>query len=198
MKGAVATAEAGKAPASKGGGKKKLILLALPLLLAAAGAGLWFGGVLPPLLGMGRSEPSEKEHAGAEAKGESKHAGAEAKGENKHGAVEAKPGAESGRKLVFADLPEIVANLNAGPRRTMFIKLQAKVELARAEDQPALQQAMPRILDLFQTYLREMRPEELRGAEGTYRLREELIARASIAVAPVQILDVLFTGMLIQ
>lgn len=187
MKGAVATAEGGKAPAPKGGGKKKLILLAMPLLLVAAGAGLWFGGVLPPLLGMGKAVTPDKEHAAAEANGQ-----------GKQGVAEAKSSAEAGRKLIFADLPEIVANLNAGPRRTMFIKLQAKVELARAEDQPALQQAMPRIQDLFQTYLREMRPEELRGSEGTYRLREELIARASVAVAPVRILDVLFTGMLIQ
>ena len=57
---------------------------------------------------------------------------------------------------------------------------------------------MPRLLDLFQTYMREMRPEELRGAAGTYRLREELIARANIAVAPAHIVDVLFTEMLVQ
>ncbi len=46
---------------------------------------------------------------------------------------------------------------------------------------------MPRLQDLFQTYLREMRPEELRGSAGTYRLREELIARANVAVAPARI-----------
>ena len=57
---------------------------------------------------------------------------------------------------------------------------------------------MPRLLDLFQTYLREMRPEELRGSAGTYRLREELIARANIAVAPTRILDVLFPEMIVQ
>jgi flagellar FliL protein len=57
---------------------------------------------------------------------------------------------------------------------------------------------MPRLLDLFQTYLREMRPEELRGSAGTYRLREELIARADLAVAPARISDVLFTQLLIQ
>jgi len=176
MKGAAAKAEGGKATGRKGGGKRKLMLLALPLMLAGAGAGLWFGAVLPPLLGLGKPGQADKDHADADAK---------------------RP-AEPAHKLVFADLPEIVANLNAGPRRTMFIKLQAKLELARAEDQPALAQAMPRVLDLFQTYLREMRPDELRGAEGTYRLREELLARAAIAVAPVQILDVLFTGMLIQ
>lgn len=176
MKGAVATAKAGTAEPRKGGGKRKLIMLAVPLLLVGIGAGLWFSGIAPPLLGMGK--PAQADKALTEA--DPKHP------------------VESTRKLVFADLPEIVANLNAGPRRTMFIKLQAKLELARAEDQPALTQAMPRVLDLFQTYLREMRPEELRGAEGTYRLREELLARATIAVAPVRILDVLFTGMLIQ
>ena len=46
---------------------------------------------------------------------------------------------------------------------------------------------MPRLQDLFQTYLREMHPEELRGAEGTYRLREELIGRANVAVAPARV-----------
>ena len=57
---------------------------------------------------------------------------------------------------------------------------------------------MPRLQDLFQTYLREMRPEELRGSAGTYRLREELIGRANLAAAPARISDVLFIQMMIQ
>jgi flagellar FliL protein len=57
---------------------------------------------------------------------------------------------------------------------------------------------MPRILDLFQTYLRDMRPEELRGSEGSYRLREELVGRASVAVAPAHVQDVLFEELIIQ
>jgi len=99
---------------------------------------------------------------------------------------------------VFLDLPDIVANLNAGPRRAAFIKLKAKLELARAEDQATVQAAMPRVLDLFQTYLREMRPDELRGTAGTYRLREELIARTNIAAQPAHVLNVLFTELLVQ
>jgi flagellar FliL protein len=51
---------------------------------------------------------------------------------------------------------------------------------------------------LFQTYLREMRPEELRGSAGTYRLREELLARANVALAPVRVVDVLFSELLVQ
>ncbi len=99
---------------------------------------------------------------------------------------------------VFLDLPEIIANLNAGARRASFIKLQAKLELARKEDIPIVQNEMPRVLDLFQGYLREMRPEELRGTAGTYRLREELVARTNIAAAPAKVLDVLFVELLVQ
>jgi flagellar FliL protein len=51
---------------------------------------------------------------------------------------------------------------------------------------------------MFTTYLREMRPEELRGSAGTYRLREELLARANIAVSPARVTDVLFSEMIIQ
>lgn len=187
--------DAAGAPVKKGGGKKKLIvLLAVLLLLGGGGAGLWFSGILPPLLGMGGKPKSElAEGAAAAAEGEADGKG-DGKGDGKPGSA-AKPGKAV---AIFMDLPEIIANLNAGPRRNSFIKLRPKVELARAEDEAAVRAAMPRLLDLFQTYLREMRPEELRGSAGTYRLREELIARANIALAPVRVLDVLFPEMIVQ
>jgi flagellar FliL protein len=96
------------------------------------------------------------------------------------------------------DLPEIVSNLNAPGRRASFVRLRAKLEISRQEDVAAVQAAMPRLVDLFSTYLREVRPEELRGSAGSHRLREELIARASIAAAPARITDVLFVEILVQ
>jgi flagellar FliL protein len=98
----------------------------------------------------------------------------------------------------YVELPEIVANLNAGARRSSFVKLKARLELAQPEDLVAFTAAQPRVLDLFQTYLRETRPDELRGSMGTYRLREQLIARANLVVAPARVVDVLFTELLVQ
>lgn len=99
---------------------------------------------------------------------------------------------------VFVDVPEIVANLDAGPRHTSYVKLQTRLELEKRGDEAAVRAAMPRVVDLFQTYLREMRPEELKSPDGTYRLREELIARCNIALAPMRVRDVLFNELLVQ
>jgi flagellar FliL protein len=99
---------------------------------------------------------------------------------------------------VFLDLPDIVANLNTGGHRPSYIKLNARIELSNQQELERARQMLPRIQDLFQTYLREMRPEELRGSAGSYRLREELIARADIALAPARVSNILFTQMLIQ
>ena len=176
---AAAAAEASGTQAGKGGGgRKKLILIAVPLLLAGAGAGLWFSGILPSMLGMGRHEADPH----------------------------ATPQAEAPRPPAFFEMPEIIANLNATGRRPVYVKLRSKLEITRAEDAAAIQLALPRLLDLFQTHLREMRPEELRGSAGTQRLREELVARANIAVSPPpgstqpapRITDVLFLEMLVQ
>jgi flagellar FliL protein len=153
------------------GGKRKLLLLAVPVALAAIGTGLWFTGILPKLLGMGEAH---------------------------HAAAEGAAPAAAPRQPVFFDMPEIVANLNAPGRRASYIRLRSKLELAKPEDAAAVQAAMPRLMDLYATYLREVRPEELRGSAGTQRLREELIARASLAAAPARITDVLFTEILLQ
>jgi flagellar FliL protein len=178
-------------PASAGsGGRKKLVLLAVPLLLGGAGAGLWFGGVLPPLLGMGK-EPHAMVGSEAASHGPASHE------PSSRDAAEASAGAKAPAPI-FVELPELITNLDAGPRRTSFLKLHAKLELAKPDDQPIVAARMPRLLDLFQTYLREIRPDELRGAAGTYRLREELIARADIAAAPAKIVDILFTEILVQ
>ena len=96
------------------------------------------------------------------------------------------------------DLPEMIANLNAGSRRSSFVRLKARLELAHKTDEAAVLAATPKMQDLFQTYLRDMRPEELRGSAGSYRLREELMARANAAVAPAQITEILFVEMLVQ
>jgi len=101
------------------------------------------------------------------------------------------------RQPVFVTMPDITANLNA-PGRRAFIRVRSQVEVAGPQDAAALQAAMPRLVDLFTTYLREIRPEELRGSAGTHRLREELIARANVAAAPARVTDVLFTEILVQ
>ena len=151
----------------KAGLKKKLIMFGAPVLLIGLGAGLWFSGILPGLLGMGHAEKTSQEAA--------------------------KPAIP-----VFIDLPDMVANLAGSGSKPYYIKLQARLEISKQEDSEKVKQAMPRLQDIFQTYLREMRPEELRGSAGTYRLREELLGRANVAVAPVRVNDVLFTQLLIQ
>jgi flagellar FliL protein len=162
-----AAAEGEKPPKTKG----KLLLIAVPVLLIAAGAGLWFSGILPSMLA-----PKPK---AAMADG-------------------ALPAAVAAAAPIYVDVPEIIANLNVAGKRPSYMKLHAKLEIAAKGDEAAVTTAMPRIQDLFQTYLRDMRPEELRGSEGSYRLREELIDRATTAAAPARITDVLFVEMIIE
>ena len=116
----------------------------------------------------------------------------------KEAAAAADAAAAAPEKPIFVDMPDIVANLNAPGRRSSYIKLRSKLEVARAADARALQEAMPRLQDLFTTYLREVRPEELRGSAGTYRLREELMVRATLAAPPARVTDVLFVELLLQ
>jgi len=154
-----------------GGGKKKLIIIgAVVLLLVGGGAAAFFTGLLDPLFKSGDEGASM------------------AVGED---------GAPIAGALFF-DLPELLVNLNTGGRKSTFLKIRVSLELERPEDVPRVEALMPRIVDNFQVYLRELRIDDLKGSAGMYRLREELLRRVAAAVAPTRVSDVLFKEMLVQ
>ncbi len=101
-------------------------------------------------------------------------------------------------QVQFVKVPELIANLDAGPDSDSYAKMQAELEVTDNASATAVNAQMPAIIDLFQTYLRTMQPDDLRGAEGLYRLREALLARANVVVAPAAVQNVLFIEMVVQ
>ena len=161
-----------KGGSSESGGKKKLfILIGMALLLVVGGtAAAYFTGMLQPLIDLIAGEESEM--VGEEA--------------------------ALSEKAVFYDLEELLVNLNTSGRKSTFLKIRVTLELEKQEDVQRIETVMPRIIDNFQVYLRELRIEDLKGSAGMYRLREELLMRVGTAAAPARVQDVLFKEMLVQ
>jgi flagellar protein FliL len=100
---------------------------------------------------------------------------------------------------VFVDVPEVLVNLaNTAPDRTQYLKVKIVLEVPEAALTPQIQATMPRVMDAFQTYLRELRPTDLDGSAGLYRLKEELTRRVNAAIAPSRITAVLFKEIVVQ
>jgi flagellar protein FliL len=107
-------------------------------------------------------------------------------------AAQAKPAA-------FVEVPELLVNLsNTGSERTQYLKVKVVLEVPDAALTQQIETTMPRVLDAFQTYLRELRPTDLDGSAGLYRLKEELTRRVNAAVAPSRINAVLFKEIVVQ
>ena len=101
---------------------------------------------------------------------------------------------------VFLDMPDVLVNLSStgGGDRTQYLKVKVVLELPDQALSAQIQPVMPRIMDTFQTYLRELRPTDLDGSAGLYRLKEELTRRVNAAIAPGRINAVLFKEIVVQ
>jgi flagellar protein FliL len=97
----------------------------------------------------------------------------------------------------FLDVPEVLVNLS-GTERTQYLKVKVVLELPDAALTAQVQGAMPRVMDAFQTYLRELRPTDLDGSAGLYRLKEELTRRVNAAISPSRVNAVLFKEIVVQ
>jgi flagellar FliL protein len=115
------------------------------------------------------------------------------------GNKDATPAAAVVKPAVFFDVPEVLVNLSTSSgERTQYLKVKIVLELPDSTMQPQVQTTMPRVMDTFQTYLRELRPSDLDGSAGLYRLKEELTRRINVAVAPSRINAVLFKEIVVQ
>lgn len=97
----------------------------------------------------------------------------------------------------FFDLDEFLVNLNSDSQPS-FLKLRVTLQIAGSTGVEKIKEKMPLIRDGFQTYLRELKAEDLQGSAGLFRLREELLLRINKVTYPVRITDILFKDILVQ
>ncbi len=99
---------------------------------------------------------------------------------------------------VYYNLPEMVVNLSSKEKRAQYLKLKVSLEARDQKVLDALTPIMPRVLDMFQLYLRELRSSDLEGSAGIYRLKEELLRRINLEIHPHQVSRVLFNEIIVQ
>jgi flagellar protein FliL len=99
----------------------------------------------------------------------------------------------------YVEVPDMLVNLVGSPgERVQYLKVRVVLEVKEEKQVEAIKPAMPRVTDLFQTYLRELRPVDLNGSAGLFRLKEELTRRVNVAISPNQVNAVLFKEIVVQ
>ena len=101
-------------------------------------------------------------------------------------------------QAAFLDIPDIIVNIQTPDSTPAYFKLSVSLELDKADEKATIEPEMPRIIDQFQGYLRELRVEDIRGSAGVMRLKEELLRRVNLAAAPTPVRDVLLKEMIVQ
>ena len=114
-----------------------------------------------------------------------------------HGAAPA-AASEPLKQSLFMELPDMTVNLTTPDSRTVFLKVKIALEISDKSAEEKIKPVLPRVLDAFQLYLRELRPSDLDGSAGLYRIKEELQRRINVAIYPAKIEAVLFKEILIQ
>jgi len=199
--------EADQVKKRKLSGKVLVLFIALPVLVLLGGGGAAF-----MLLGGGsggEAQASSSSHGATEDDGGG-HGEAQAADDGGHGGGDSGGGhgggaspsfgkvTYAGNDLIFYELPDMLVNLNTDGRQPRYLKIRVALEFGERSIVQRIEKVMPRIVDHFQVYLRELRREDLQGSAGVYRLKEELMIRVNQSVRPARVRDVLFKEMLIQ
>ena len=157
------------APELNAGRRWLAILAATLLLVIGSGGGAYVAGLLDPLVGLlGEAGEGPEEAA-------------------------APPGPS-----VYFELPEMKVDLKPSKNRRIYINLIVVMELADEEGKARLQEFQPRIVDAFQSYLRDQDRADLVGKAGAERVRLEFLTIVNSIMAPARLRNVLFNKILLQ
>ena len=169
--GAEAEGAEGEEGAKKGKKKLLFIVVGVVLVLAIVG-GLFAAGVI------GGSKKAEEE--------------------KKEPTAEEVEKAKAAQKPVYYELPQFLANLNSNTSRASFLKMSVTLELKDQAAVATVDANKPRIVDTFNTYLRELHASDVQGSAGTSRLRDELLARLNATIEGEPVKDILFSEIIVQ
>ena len=98
----------------------------------------------------------------------------------------------------FYPLDEFSVVVQSSSSRPRSLTLKLILELEAESDKLFIDQLLPRVMDSFQVFIRDLRVNELEGSMGIYRVREELLRRINAAISPIKIRDVLFENIAIN
>jgi flagellar FliL protein len=186
--------EAGAEDGEAGGGKKKPPLKLIIIIAAVAVLVLGGGGTAAFM--MLKPKPDAAAEKGHEKKKKEKGGKEEKKGgKDDKAAAQVREGPDG---VLFYTLPDIVVNMQTADGRPTFLKLKLTLEMPDQDAVDELEPNMPRLQDMFQTFLRELRPEDLSGSQGSYQLRMEILRRVNLVIAPSKANAVLIEEMLIN
>jgi flagellar FliL protein len=172
---------------------KKLLIIIILVLLLLIGGGVFL---------MTKKKADTDNKNDAEAASEAGHGsanGGDSKGKEGGGHGDSKKTPDAGPpQEVFMDLEQFIVNLNRGDKQPSFLKMTVTLQIPSQQVADKINGKMPIIIDAFQTYLRELRPEDLQGSAGLFRLREELTLRINKVMYPDTVIDILFKEVLVQ
>jgi len=182
-------AEAEGSEGEEGAGKKKPPLKLIIIGAVAAVLVLGGGGTAAFFL----LQPKDAAHADKAHKPKKKAEKKKDDGKGKDVAIREGPDG-----VLFYTLPDVIVNMQTADGRPTFLKLKLTIEMPDQDAVDALEANMPRLQDMFQTFLRELRPEDLSGSQGSYQLRMEILRRINLVIAPSKANAVLIEEMLIN
>ena len=159
---------------NEGGGlnaKNLILFVVLPLLLIGGGVAVYLTGALDDFMKSEETASADEHNIAQET---------------------------ANLDAAFLKIPDMIVNLSSSDGQPRYLRLSVQLELEAEAAKAAVENVMPRVIDQFQTYLRELRVKDLRGSAGIYRLQMELLSRVNAAAYPVEVQDVLFQEILIQ
>jgi flagellar FliL protein len=197
-----AEGEEGAGGKKKLAGKQLILFIVLPAILLLGG-----GGAAAYFLVFAKKPAAVADAHGEKGKEEDKEKKDEKKKEKGHESKDGKGGEkkEGGIKLAegpngegFVTLPDLIVNIATADSRPAYLKLRLTLQTKDMEIAETIEPLLPRILDQYTGFLRELRMEDIAGSAGYSRLQLELLKRVNLAIAPAQVDAVLIEEMLVQ
>ena len=105
---------------------------------------------------------------------------------------------ESEGPETFIDIPAMTVNLRSADGTPRFLRVHLMLVPASSERQDEITRKLPLIIDAYQPFLRELRPEDLAGSSAAFRLKEEMLIRANQEVGKGAVADVLIQDLVQQ